>query len=232
MIESERDLEYIAFLRGDLYGMLALGFSPPTLSSLSLLEKDFILKLKEAKEIFLSVFFEKGTRKFQTFFRKNKNKSRDKLVMELSLEYNRLFVGPYHPKALPYESVYRGDYLMGKETLDVLEFYRKSNLEISPEFKDLPDHIAAELEFMKYLCIEEGGAFKSNLEKAFEFLMREESFLSKHLSLWIGDFCRRIASSTTEFYLSLAEIAPRFISLDKTYVSSLAFELGRMEIKK
>ena len=73
------------------------------------------------------------------------------------VEFSRLFVGPYEMPAAPYGSVYleEGRKMMGDSTLDVRNRYREAGLDTAQTFKDAPDHISAELEFMHYLIFKE-----------------------------------------------------------------------------
>ncbi|MDP3016975.1 MAG: molecular chaperone TorD family protein [Deltaproteobacteria bacterium] len=72
---------------------------------------------------------------------------------DLAVEYARLFVGPYELKAPPYGSVYLGGArrVMGNSTMGVIKLYEETGLVMDKDFKELPDHIAVELEFMYYL---------------------------------------------------------------------------------
>ena len=69
---------------------------------------------------------------------------------ELSVEYATLFVGPYELKAPPYGSVYldEGRRVMGDSTIEVIRMYQEAGLTLDENFKELPDHIAVELEFI------------------------------------------------------------------------------------
>ena len=75
----------------------------------------------------------------------------------LQSEFARLFVGPYDLPAPPYGSVYlEGERrIMGESTVDASNRYRDSGLTTSESFRDPPDHIAAELEFMYFLVYSE-----------------------------------------------------------------------------
>lgn len=73
----------------------------------------------------------------------------------LTFEYNRLFVGPERLPAPPYESVHRKDrsemeigMVLGPSVLDVKRRYAEAGVAVSGNFRDLPDHITVELEFI------------------------------------------------------------------------------------
>lgn len=135
---------------------------------------------------------------------------------DLVVEYTRLFVGPYGVLAPPYGSVYldEGRRVMGDSTLAVLDIYRRAGLGLDSDFKELPDHIAAELEFMYYLtskAAEAAAAGQSAM--ADETLQTREMFLGRFLSPWVPGFCARLQGGTEHpFYRGLAECLAAFIA--------------------
>ncbi len=135
------------------------------------------------------------------------------LIDELEIEYNRLFVGPGHVLCPPYESVYRKDrpplergLVMGPSVVDVQRRYLEAGLQKSKDYKDLPDHIAVELEFMHYLCLKEAEEMNENWVKM------QRDFLRMHIKPWYREFVRCIEKHTkSEFYLTLAEELEKFL---------------------
>lgn len=135
-------------------------------------------------------------------------------AMELAMEYVRLFRGPVRALVYPYESMHVDGEVMGPSTLDAVERYREAGLGVSEGFRDLPDHISTELEFMYYLasmeqrCLDEGDDAGS---QHFNGLRR--SFLQDHLARWVPGFADRVIGNTTSpFYRSLAAITREFVS--------------------
>lgn len=143
-----------------------------------------------------------------------------------SFEYNRLFVGPVHLPCPPYESVYRKDRselevgtVLGPSTLDTKRRYREAGLEISNRFKDLPDHIAVELEFMHYLCSKELQA--EDPEEAEKFTRMQRAFLKLHLTSWIPAFTNNVTRSTTSsFYKKAAFVLKEFVDDEQEYLAT------------
>ena len=72
----------------------------------------------------------------------------------LLLDYTQLFLGPNHIIAKPYGSAWMSGEktLMQDSTMAVEQLYQEGGFEIDEDFRELPDHIAAELEFL-YLLI-------------------------------------------------------------------------------
>ncbi len=134
---------------------------------------------------------------------------------DLSVEYAKLFVGPFELKAPPYGSVYldKEKRVMGDSTMEVIKAYQKQGLSIDDEFKELPDHISAELEFMYYLVHREVEALKEGDKKrALKWIEPQEAFLSTFLKPWVPHFCEKIKEGTdNQFYKSLADCVSTFI---------------------
>lgn len=142
---------------------------------------------------------------------------------QLSFEYNRLFVGPARLPCPPYESVYRkgvtelgSGALNGPSTLDASRKYAEAGVALAPSFKDLPDHIAIELDFMSYLCSKELSSETSEDSQRSRKL--QEEFLKLHLAPWIQEFSERILSSTNSpFYRTLALTLNEFMKDEREY---------------
>jgi TorA maturation chaperone TorD len=134
---------------------------------------------------------------------------------DLQVEYAKLFVGPFELKAPPYGSVYLDGEkrVMGDSTMQVIYMYKKEGLSMDADFKELPDHIAVELEFMSYLIYKEIEALeKSDRRASVEFVEKQEIFLNAFLKRWVPAFCEKIKNGTdNEFYLALAECVSAFI---------------------
>jgi len=135
---------------------------------------------------------------------------------DLAVEYARLFVGPFELKAPPYGSIYLDGErrVMGDSTMEVVRIYEKAGLATDKEFKELPDHIAVELEFMYYLIYKEVEALeKLEKDKALAFGETRLRFFNRFLSPWIPPFCEKIKEATdNQFYIGLADCLSTFIT--------------------
>jgi TorA maturation chaperone TorD len=134
---------------------------------------------------------------------------------ELAVEYAKLFLGPFEINAPPYGSLYLDGErrVMGDSTMDVIRFYEDAGLAGSKDSRELPDHIAVELEFMSYLMYKEIEALeKSDSVTALEMVSKQEQFLNRFLGQWILPFCEKIKESTDNgFYAALADCASSFV---------------------
>ncbi len=163
--------------------------------------------------------------------RMRKEIENDQNFKALKVDFARLFVGPYKLLAAPYGSVYldAGRTIMGDSTLDVKSRYREAGLDTAKNFKEAPDHIVAELEFMYYLILKEVEAFSnSDIETAIDFIQKQRSFLEDHLMSWVPEFAGNIIEhAETLFYQNLAKATETFLKENYAVVCS-ALDAGSM----
>jgi TorA maturation chaperone TorD len=119
-------------------------------------------------------------------------------VDDLREEYTRLFVGPGEQPCPPYESVYRsGDaeesasQVLGESTRSVVDWYRRYDLVQDSTWRDLPDHVAVELEFAGHLAENDPDALPA--------------FLDEHPRQWLPAFLAAVEEhAQLPFYRTLA----------------------------
>ena len=143
-------------------------------------------------------------------------------LLELDKEYARLFITAY-PKAVapPYSSVYldREQQVWGSSTAQVARLYETAGLGMNENFHDIPDHIAAELEFVSYLILEQQEHNGNEADKTREMASIERKFLKEHLCKWAPLFLGRVGEySKIDFYSAIARLTQKFID----YESKLA----------
>lgn len=129
----------------------------------------------------------------------------------LTDEYYQTFKGPFPPYVVPVESAYKAwaesnpsaecsnerDMLMGDPAIEMLKRYRADGIELPPDFKAYPDHVALILEYAG-LLLERGapGAY--------------EEFVAAHLD-WMEALRRDIHSMTeSPFYRAAADLLHAF----------------------
>ena len=139
-------------------------------------------------------------------------------ISDLKVDYAQLFVGPYCVLAPPYGSVYLESErrVMGDSTMNVQKRFADAGLTIAEIFKDNPDHIQAELEFMYFLIFKEIEAIQEgSYETVCSFLLKQRSFLQDHLSVWFKDFAQKIVKhSQNNFYQGVAMATLTFLNED------------------
>ncbi|MPN62132.1 Chaperone protein TorD [bioreactor metagenome] len=104
---------------------------------------------------------------------------------------------------------------MQESTLALVALYEAGGFEIDEDFRDLPDHIAAELEFLYLLNF---GALAAELEDdkeaAADRATLRQQFLSGHLIPWIAPFAAAVkAGAESDFYRELADLTARFVAM-------------------
>jgi TorA maturation chaperone TorD len=136
----------------------------------------------------------------------------------LLLDYTRLFLGPAHIVAKPYGSVWLDGEttLMGNSTMAVQELYHEGGFDIDEEFRELPDHIAVELEFLYLLIYRENEGHRNGSAEALKAVALKKRFLDEHLGLWIGPFTAAVKTGArSSFYRELAGLTERFVEQEK-----------------
>jgi TorA maturation chaperone TorD len=136
----------------------------------------------------------------------------------LLIDYTRLFLGPINTLAKPYGSVWlAGDQgLMRESTMAVVAMYAEGGFDVAEDFRELPDHIAAELEFLYLLIWRENETRGAGDATALAATMAlRKRFLDEHLAAWVGSFAAAVAAGAqTRFYGELAQLTDRFVALE------------------
>ncbi|MBE0501835.1 MAG: molecular chaperone TorD family protein, partial [Desulfuromonadales bacterium] len=130
----------------------------------------------------------------------------------LQLDYSRLFLGPFEILAKPYGSVYLdGDkVVMGDSTVNAIAFYRAGEFDIAEDFREMPDHIAVELEFLYLLTFQ--IAQTSEEADRHELIRLKKKFLIEHLGQWVAPFAEAIRQGgETDFYRQLAQMTQQIV---------------------
>ncbi len=124
-----------------------------------------------------------------------KSKDAETLFKELRYDYADIFLNAGANPVFPYESchVNADPVVMQKPVIEMRAYFRKAGVHKNPAFKDLEDHIAVQLEYLRYV-----------LEKGDEELYKE--FFKKKYTKWASSFCDQlIACTKTDFYQGLAQ---------------------------
>lgn len=139
-------------------------------------------------------------------------------LQTLLVDYTRLFLGPVQVLAKPYGSSWLKTPVLTEENPPpaVLALYSAGGFEMDDEFKELPDHVAVELEFLYLLTFNKNradAAGETDDAAATEALRKR--FLREHLGAWIGPFAAAVkAKAETDFYRELADFTERFVRME------------------
>lgn len=130
----------------------------------------------------------------------------------LLIDYTRLFIGPVATLASPYGSTWVGRD-GASPVLPVLGLYAEGGFEVADDFRDLPDHIAAELEFCYLTIFRATEAMgRGDVDAVATWERLEQRLLTEHLGAWVSPFAQAIRNGArTPFYRALAATTERFV---------------------
>lgn len=140
------------------------------------------------------------------------------LRLALEVEYNQLFVGPGKPLTSPYESSYfdapdGNRRYMTHVGRDVERAYLQAGFATDAAFKDLPDHISAELSFIASLALRAAASLDAgDLSKTEADLDSIEEFIDNHLSKWTAELASTVeAAANSTFYPIITRLVHRVV---------------------
>jgi len=134
-------------------------------------------------------------------------------------EYIRLFdVGPGGAPCPLYGGVYVGDRMKVME--EAIRFYDLFHLRLTPRLRDMPDHVATELEFLHYLTFREAERRAAGDDPT-PLLRAERDFLERHLRRWLPVMQDRLRrQDTLPFFPALVGYAVGHVRADHGYLTA------------
>jgi TorA maturation chaperone TorD len=133
-------------------------------------------------------------------------------LQTLLVDHTRLFVGPSTPAVMPYASFWLTEDASQRHdaTMKVLELYAEGGFDINDDFRELPDHIAAELEFLYLLTFARNRA--TSEEERLSAAALHRRFILEHLNGWLDGFAAAVAEQAQcAFYRELAALTQHFV---------------------
>lgn len=224
-------------LRADMYHLLALGFAEPTTElAEGLIQVGFQMDVKAILEglAISETAVSKIVSSLDRLTKALTGQDPEKLCRELNIDYTHLFIGPGPAAVSPYESIHVDAepdvpvlLMVGPAASAVLDAYREAGLSIKKGLNEPPDHIATELEFMYYLCVQEVSAGEHgsyNEEAGWQLFQR--AFFTEHLGKWGIDFCRTVQEAAeTKFYNTLGLLAATFLAFEAEVVKQASIAI-------
>lgn len=149
----------------------------------------------------------------------------------ISDEYTKLFIGPGHLDAPPWESPY-----VGKEGL----LFQESTLKVRYEYADsgyLPqdyprvadDHIALMMDYMAHMAKRSAEAYSGapaddiTADDSSDLAVKQSRFIENHLLNWVPEYARKIEKAgISEFYTRAARCALDFLEQDGAFLDCVA----------
>jgi DMSO reductase family type II enzyme chaperone len=136
---------------------------------------------------------------------------------ELQAEYLRLFeVGTPRPPCSLYEGSWREKEFSDRRELmeELVRFYNYFGLTLGERPKELPDHLAIELEFMHFLAFREAQALADGRDPG-SYRRARRDFLERHLARWLPWLGERLDSlRALPFFRTAAAVAEERVRSD------------------
>jgi len=122
----------------------------------------------------------------------------------LAIEYTRLFdAGAKGPPCALYGGLYGGARMKVME--EAVRFYNHFGLTLSETPRELPDHLATQLEFVHYLAYREAECLRDGRDPG-PYRRAQRDFLERHLGSWIPKLCERLRDEKAlPFFARLVE---------------------------
>ncbi len=142
---------------------------------------------------------------------------REDKMLSLKREYTRLFISSFPTLPCPpYESIYVSPerIAMSDEVEEVLDIMKRWGLKLSDDFRDLPEHVAVELELASFLLRK---IAESTDREVLEIARKDYAVLEEHLKRWIPKFRDCVVrESREEFYKRAADLLLEVITAEFT----------------
>jgi TorA maturation chaperone TorD len=91
--------------------------------------------------------------------------------------------------------------------------YREGNFDIAEDFREMPDHVAVELEYLYLITFNIAEA--SEEAKRNDLIRLKQKFLKEHLGRWVVPFTEAIRKEAeTDFYRQLADVTEQIVAED------------------
>jgi len=207
----------VAARRAAVYHALALGFGEPTLAYLTALaDGELVDGLREAVAWLGpdAAVYEPALEGLSRAGAAVAATGAAAALAELAVEHARLFTGPGRPAVPCYASQYldvapdRPPRLNGAAAAYAAAAYEAQGVAPADAPRDLPDHVAIELEFLFHLCRREEAAWDADEAAEATRLRRAlDAFLREHAAFFFTSFAAAVAAARPAGpYAALAEL--------------------------
>ncbi len=129
---------------------------------------------------------------------------------DLAVEYTRLFdVGVSGPPCPLYGGLYTGARMKTME--ETVRFYNYFGLSLSEGPRELPDHLATELEFLHFLAFHEARALQCG-EDPGSYRRAQADFIERHPGRWVPKLRARLEQQEPmPFFLAVVSALERLL---------------------
>lgn len=139
---------------------------------------------------------------------------------DFEAEFLRVFeVGPEGPPAPLFGGAYGGNRMQRLE--EVVRFYEYFGLTTSAEDPRPADHLATELEFLKYLTYKEAVSSSPRLQGSYR--RAQQDFLDRQMSGWLPSLVEKThAAGTWDYWEWVVDTIAGFVAADTRHISGVA----------
>jgi thiosulfate reductase/polysulfide reductase chain A len=217
------DIKAMNLARAKLYQFLSTMYRDeiPLYLVEKMINSEFINHIIKLQEVCTIQDFCSGLAKMTSGL---KSGTPQEVFSELRYEYADIFLNAGQNPAFPYESCYttREPLVMQAPVTAMREALNKAGMKKNPDYMDLDDHIAVELEFMRHLA--EKAAYKGGKQD------EQFEFLREHLMGWTVEFCAVLTNAAkTDFYRGLAQITMSLLFNERMFSFSMQSEQATNE---
>ena len=146
---------------------------------------------------------------------------------ELQSQYMQLFGGSggYPAIALCESGYVRSSDAVAMVSSDVVKSYRDGGVALS--IREVPDHLAVELEYLSILCGQEASAWVEDWDRVRPVLERELRFVRDHLTRWAPAVAQQVAErGTSELYQRHLRAAADLCAGDSALIAAMMESAG------
>ncbi|MDR0514986.1 MAG: molecular chaperone TorD family protein [Coriobacteriaceae bacterium] len=151
-------------------------------------------------------------------------------LRQLDIEYTRLFIGPAALAAPPWEMVYRTGRreLFQPGVATIRARYEQEGCLPAEHPRVSDDHLALELDFMRFLCEKEEMAIEEgDLAEAQRLETVQGSFVQESLMGWIPAYVADLkAAATGPYYRAAADMLLAFVAFDASLLQDASLSQG------
>ena len=138
----------------------------------------------------------------------------------LSIEYTRLFDANSKGTACPLNGgLYSGSQMKFME--ESVRFYDHFGLTLAEQDKELPDHLATQLNFLHFLSYVEADLLRAGLDAA-AYQKAQRDFIARHPGRWLPRMVEKLAAANSvDFFQTLSILLLRLLQHEQARLECL-----------